>query len=98
MEPHDGLHRRVLFYTSANAAWGSDPSKYSNSWKDYRCNYNTHLRTMDIDSGIEKYEDLGSTPNVGVVRHLKPAALNGLFPISAPFGSGTFQTKRRKTL
>lgn len=25
---------------------------------------------MDIDSGIEKYEDLGTTPNVGVVRHL----------------------------
>ena len=25
---------------------------------------------MDIDSGIEKYEDLGSTPSVGVVRHL----------------------------
>lgn len=65
-----GSTGRVLFYTSANAAWGSDPSKYSNSWKDYRCNYNTHMRTMDIDSGIEKYEDLGTTPNVGVVRHL----------------------------
>lgn len=65
-----GNSAKVLFYTAANAAWGSDPSKYSTTWKDFRCNFNTHLRTMDIDSGIEKYEDIGSTPNVGVVRHL----------------------------
>ena len=65
-----GSPGRRLFYTAANAAWGSDPKKFSNSWKDYRCNYNTHLRTMDIDSGIDNYEDIGSTPHVGVERHL----------------------------
>lgn len=65
-----GSPGRVLFFTAANAAWGSNPAEYSNSWKDYRCNFNTHLRTMDIDSGIDNYDDIGTTPHVGIERHL----------------------------